>query len=65
VDGILDHESIPILKNIFTHHLPKKVSLDLKGLLPIRREGRIFLREFEDKITFLDPSHFLDKPLLD
>jgi len=61
VDGILDRESIPILRNIFTDHLGEKVSLDLQGLLHISREGRTFLREFEGKITLIDPSRFMDK----
>jgi hypothetical protein len=61
-DGILDQESIPILRNILRRHLERKktVSLNLLGLLHISREGRIFLPEFKGKIDFIDPGLFLD-----
>ncbi len=58
VDGILDDESIEILKEVCQRHLEskKKIELNLQGLMYIFREGRDFLREIQDKINIRPPG---------
>lgn len=55
VDGILDHESLPILKDICTHHFRQKKSilLDLCGVTRISRESRAYLRKIRPQISGL------------
>jgi hypothetical protein len=52
VDGILDNESIPILKKVCEHHLAsgKKVALNLKGIIHITREGRRYLQKIQGEV---------------
>ncbi len=61
VDGILDSQSIPILKNICEVHLKvdKKVLLLLAGLTHISREGRDFLHEIRKKVIIIDIPQFV------
>jgi hypothetical protein len=61
VDGILDDESIPILKNVCDRHLQRqrKILLQLGGLLHISRGGMAFLQEIQKKIILIDPPQFL------
>jgi hypothetical protein len=56
VDGVLDSESIPILKSVCDRHLTggKKILLHLEGLLHISREGKDFLREIPEKIAIIN-----------
>jgi anti-anti-sigma regulatory factor len=51
VDGILDSESVPILKDVFERQRMKgrKVLLLLNGLTHISREGKQFLKELSEK----------------
>jgi hypothetical protein len=51
VDGMLDSNSMPTLQSACECHLreDKIVELDLRNLLHISREGRIFLKEMESK----------------
>ena len=53
VDGILDQQSIPILKKVCQNHLYTgiKVLLNLDGLTHIAREGREFFTDNQG------PSH--------
>jgi len=46
-EGILDSESIQILRDVCDGHLQwgKKILLNLQGLIHISREGRDFLRD--------------------
>jgi hypothetical protein len=52
VDGILDDASIPVLKKVCDHHLAcgKSVALNLKGIIHITREGRIYLQAIKDDV---------------
>ena len=61
VDGMLDQESIPLLKNVCDYHVDwgKKIMLNLEGLINISREGREFLNEGRDKYTFLNLPPFI------
>jgi hypothetical protein len=62
VDGILDRDSLPILKDVCTHHLQLKreIWLDLDGVTRISREARDFLREIRSKILGLTISANFD-----
>ena len=62
IDGILDEESFSILKDVIKRHFleEKMIFLDLGGLLHITREGRALLKEFEDRVVFVDPDRHLD-----
>lgn len=60
VDGILDSQSIPILKNVCEVHLnaDKRVLLQLAGLTHISREGRDFLHEIRNKVIMANIPQF-------
>ncbi len=62
VDGILDNESIPILKGVCEHHLAygKSVALNLKGIIHITREGRIFLQTIKDDVFIIHLPDFVN-----
>ncbi len=53
LDGVLDPDSITVLKNVCERHLEnnKRVLLNLEGLLHISRPGMDFLREIQNKVT--------------
>lgn len=55
VDGILDSDSIPILKTVCDLHLTgeKQINLDLRGLIHVSREGAVFLNSIPDKIQIV------------
>jgi len=55
VDGLLTRESVDTLREVLMHHLKegKKVSVNLKKLNYISREGKMVLREFEDKVILI------------
>ena len=61
VDGMLDLESIPVLKTVCEYHLQegKKIMLNLEGLINISREGRDFLNEGRNKFVFLNLPPFV------
>lgn len=61
VDGILNRQSIPILKNVCQDHLNtgKEVILQLDGLMHISREGRDFLQDIKNKVIMLELPEFL------
>ncbi len=62
VDGELDVDSIPLLQDVCERHLKNKlyVTLNLKGLLNISREGRDYLEKIRNKVTITNPPLFLD-----
>lgn len=51
VDGLLMGESVHTLREVLVHHLGggKRVSVNLKKINYISREGKGLLKEFEDK----------------
>jgi hypothetical protein len=61
-DGVLDGESLPILKNVCLRHLEKKkrVLLRLEGLIHISREGRDFLHKIQREGAVFEPPNVLD-----
>jgi len=61
-DGILNFESIPILKNACEVHLKekRKIILHLQGLLHISREGKEFLQEIKNEVVFSDLDPFIN-----
>ncbi len=61
VDGYLDSDSIPVLREVFDHHLSegKKVTLNLGNLSHVSREGREFLREMENRISLVGLPPFI------
>ena len=60
-DGILDFDSVPILKNICIHHLEnnKSIKMYLGGLLHVTREGKDFLQEIQKKVSVVDPPQYV------
>ena len=52
VDGILDLDSIPVIKDVCTHHLEnhKNIIMYLGGLLHVTREGKGFLQEIQNNV---------------
>jgi hypothetical protein len=61
VDGTLEAVSISVLDNLCQRYLQedKKVSLHLKGLLHISREGMDFLQQIQKKVRMVDAPPFL------
>ena len=61
VDGILDHESIPVVEKVCYRHLreKKEVRLSLEGLVHISREGRTFLQKMRQKIAIESLPEFM------
>ncbi len=61
VDGILDDESIPILKRVCEHHLAsgKSVALNLQGIIHITREGRMYLQQIQSDILITHLPDFV------
>jgi hypothetical protein len=61
LDGILDVDSIPILKDVCTHHLDnhKSVMMFLGGLLHVTREGKEFLQDIQNKVSVVDPPPYM------
>jgi anti-anti-sigma regulatory factor len=61
LEGILDDESIPTLKEICETHLleKRKILLNLKDVLHINREGQEFLREIQKKVRILELPKFI------
>jgi hypothetical protein len=62
VDGILDDESIPILKRVCEHHLAggKSVALNLRGIIHITREGRKYLQKIQNQISITSLPDFVN-----
>jgi hypothetical protein len=56
VDGILDHEGLPILIKISESHLAggKRITLHLEGIVHMSREGRDFLNAIKNRGVVLE-----------
>lgn len=67
VDGLLDSESLPLLKNVCHRRIiaKKRVFLHLEGLVNSCREAMEYLREIEPKVTLVDPPEFMGLWALD
>jgi hypothetical protein len=61
VDGNLDRQSLSSLQKVCHNHLRqnKKILLHVEGLRHVSDDGKTFLREVRDKVTFLGLSPFL------
>ncbi len=61
VDGFLDVQSLPVLKEFYGRYLKdnKRIHLHLGGLRHISREGKDFLKEIKGKVTYVDPPSFI------
>ncbi|MBU2549361.1 MAG: hypothetical protein KKB20_13165 [Proteobacteria bacterium] len=61
VEGRVDRESLPSLREICDPHLKsgKRVSLDLKDITHINKEGLDYFGEIRDRVTFVDIPQFL------
>lgn len=55
VDGVLDREAIPVLRDVLLRHLVdnKKISVNLAKLLHTSREGKAFLQEFKNQVILI------------
>jgi alpha-L-arabinofuranosidase len=62
IDGVLESESIPILREVCERHLRKKrkISLNIEGLSNMSREAMNYLQGVKNKVIFVDPSRFMD-----
>ena len=62
VEGRIDNESLDYFKNLCLDHLQNKkarVTLDLKKLFYINREGKEFLKKHRHRIDFINITEFL------
>jgi hypothetical protein len=61
VDGMLDDESIPVLKRVCEHHLAsgKSVEIDLGGIIHITREGRRYLQKIQGEVSIAHLPDFV------
>ena len=61
VDGILDRKSMQILDKVCHPYLreKQKIILNLQGLTYITREGRDYLMEIKDIVTFINIPLFM------
>jgi hypothetical protein len=61
VDGILDDESIPVLKRVCEHHLAsgKSVEIELSGIIHITREGRRYLQKIQGVVSIAHLPDFV------
>lgn len=61
VDGILDDESIPVLKKICEQRLAagKSVEIDLSGIKHITREGRKYLQKIQAEVSIIHLPEFV------
>lgn len=55
VDGVLDREAIPVLRDVLLRHLEdnNEISVNLAKLLHISREGKAFLQEFKNQVILI------------
>ena len=55
VDGILDLDSIPVIRDVCTHPLEnhKNITMHLDGLLHVTRENKKLLREIQNKVRIV------------
>ncbi len=67
VEGKLDRDSLPTLKDVCNHHLePNKglpVIVSFQGLEGIGREAIKYLRDIKDRVHFIDMPDFLKMEL--
>lgn len=62
VEGILDSETLPLLKKVCERHWAggKKITLHLQELKHINREGRYFLHKVQNKGVLIEPTNAWD-----
>ena len=60
-DGVLDQDSILILKNVCDRYLneKRKVFLNLEGLVHISQEGRNFIRDIQASVSIANLPEFI------
>jgi hypothetical protein len=60
-DGILDLNSVPVLKDVcnYPSKKDKKIVMHLGGLLHGTWEGKDFLQEIQEKVRVVDPPQFM------
>ncbi len=61
VDGVLDGNSRELLDKICRDYLEneKSVILNMEGVIHISREGREYLREIRDAVSFTETPFFM------
>ncbi len=61
VDGFLDSQSLPILKDFCDKYFKgnKQIHLHLGGLRHISREGMEYLQEMRKKVIYVEPPEFI------
>jgi anti-anti-sigma regulatory factor len=61
VDGMLDRESMPLFRAVCESHLENKrrVSIDLRGLFHICREGIHYLTHVHPRVAFVNTPEFV------
>jgi ABC-type transporter Mla MlaB component len=62
LDGVLDDETLPILKDVCSRHLgiKERVVLNLEGLLHIDRAARSYLTHLTDRVAIVNPPDFME-----
>jgi hypothetical protein len=61
VSGVLDETAVPILRSVCDGHLGRgrSVMMSLEGVVHITRDGRRFMREVQDRVTFAYVPEFM------
>ncbi len=61
VSGVLDEAAVPILKSVCDRHLGKgrSVMMSLEAVVHITRDGRRFISEVQDSVTFAYVPEFM------
>lgn len=67
VEGRLDRESFPALRQMCEKHLltGQKLELDLTGLIHIGQDGLEYFRSIRDRVYFLGLNAYLKMAILD
>lgn len=64
LDGILDEEAVPVVKEVCRNYLSlnKQVRLNLAGLLHVSRDGRDLLYSLNELVSIVNPPEFVVLP---
>ncbi len=65
VEGRLDRDSLPVLRNVCERHWKegRSISLDLSGIYYVGMAGRDFLADIKQKVRFIGMSQYLKQML--
>jgi len=61
VSGVLDEETVPILRKVCDRHLNmhRRVLVNLEAVAHITRDGRVFIKEIGDRVSIEHVPEFM------